>query len=277
MSQRKPNNNLNDNVSAQNDHLTDFASVDDLLRLKSRIIFSKNAFLHLVELMQQTMCLPDHTERGCFFLGKELGKDTDRIIFDDFTTDFSVSDAYFKGGANDCNSVLKPSKRWPKGELVERIDKGNYDCCAYFHTHPLRGHFDVFADLDLMLFEILSDRYKNVNWFSVLATPNRNTRLNSVGKFDNVQISAIYYERTSNGKFEYYRFPSISYVDKGEIIEIGKYDRIEAPSLTGRIYVPRRATVQAIGKDPNTGETIENKKIGKINNGRVCIDDDDAR
>ena len=284
MSERVENNNLNDIISAQNDHFTDFASVDDLLGFKSRIIFSEKAILHMYQLANETMSLANHPERGCFFLGRELGKDTNQIYIDDFTTDFQTADGFFEGGALVFNTVITPSREWPRGELTERITRGNYDCCIHFHTHPPIGYFDVFSDRDYMLFESLAHdckRIHNVDFFAILSTPNRNTKMvdrQSKKPIKNIQFSAIYCRpKTSSPRtsrdFEYFRFPNICYISNGVVYEIGRYDRTEAPRLSSGRKVPQRATIQALGRDPKTGQNIEDKRIGIWRNGQLYLDD----
>lgn len=107
-----------------------------------------------------------------------------------------------------------------QGELLERIIRGNFDCCIDFHTHPPKGYFDVFSDMDYMAFEWIAQylkRMNNVNMFAILSTPNRNTRIldrESKEPIKNIQFSAIYCQPQTSDNFEYYRFPNICYIKK---------------------------------------------------------------
>lgn len=68
----------------------------------------------MYQLASQTMFSATHPERGCFFLGRELGHDTNQIYIDEYTTDFSGTDGYFEGGGLDYNNVINSSRKWHK-------------------------------------------------------------------------------------------------------------------------------------------------------------------
>ena len=72
--------------TASFDQFTDFKTVDEIINSKSRIIFSAEAYEHFLRLINESK--NSQSETGCFFLGKEQGKDSNQIFIDTFTTDF---------------------------------------------------------------------------------------------------------------------------------------------------------------------------------------------
>ena len=59
--------------TASFDQFTDFKTVDEIINSKSRIIFSAEAYEHFLRLKKKKK--NSQSETGCFFLGKEQGKD----------------------------------------------------------------------------------------------------------------------------------------------------------------------------------------------------------
>lgn len=266
MSKRFNKNRKSTNLDACNDQFTDFDSVDDLLNTKSRIIFSEKAYKNLHRLIVASKIgvnnNPGH-EEGCFFYGIKLGKDTNQILIDSCSSDFTSSDGYISGGAADCNDVLL-------NDVPREI--GNHNCLIHFHTHPLFGHYDVFSDIDLDIFEHLASQdfsvRNGISVFGLLASPNREERL-----FHNIQLSMIYcrsIKKIQGGyDFEYYRFPNICYIKNGKVYEVGRYERINSPVLSTRRYVRSEASVQAFGYNPTNNELIVDKEVGYIENGKI--------
>lgn len=113
---------------------------------------------------------------------------------------------------------------------------------------------------------------KKVSYFGLLATPDR-TENNGV--HSNYQISAIYCDPYLNGdntiNSRFYRFPNICYIDRNnDIHQIGHFKRKVTPKLTtGRTITMDNVYVQAVGRDPNTGEQIEDIVIGKYIDGEM--------
>lgn len=89
---------MNSNIldSASFDQFTDFKTVDEIVNSKSKVIFSTEAYKHFLELIDVSR--NSQKETGCFFLGKEQGKDSNLIFIDSFTTDLKPSDGLFSGG-----------------------------------------------------------------------------------------------------------------------------------------------------------------------------------
>lgn len=61
---------------------------------------------------------------------------------------------------------------------------------------------------------------------------------------------------------------------KSVVYEIGRYDRTEAPILSNGRKVPKEASIQAFGRDPNTGRMIQDKRIGIWRDGQLFLDDE---
>ena len=268
MSKRQYNNRTS-NLDALNDQFTDFDSVDDLLNSKSRVIFSEKAYEKLNELIIDSQIGVNGNaghEEGCFFYGIELGKDTNQILVDSFSSNFTKTNGFFSGGAVDCNSVLN--------RVPNEIE--NHRCLIHFHVHPLLGHYDVFSDIDLSVLENLASQdfsiRNGISVFGLLASANREERL-----YHNIQLSMIYCKpirtRTGAYHFEYYRFPNMYYVQNGKVYEIGRYERVVPPILSNGRSVKTAASVQAFGFNPSTGEEIKDREIGYIENGKFVYTD----
>lgn len=116
--------------------------------------------------------------------------------------------------------------------------------------------------------------HKKVSYFGMLASPNRT--INSTP--DNYQFSILYCDpcvenNSISGKF--YRFPNIFYIDSKDnsIKKIGSFQRVKAPILTsGRKVSSKPVSIQAIGKNPNTGMYIDDIVVGKYEDGRFIFD-----
>ena len=140
--------------TASFDQFTDFKTVDEILNRKSRIIFSADAYSHFLSLINESKNFQNET--GCFFLGKEQGKDSNQIFIDSFTTDFSSSSGHFIGGA------VEDTKESQK--IREKaVREYGYDCLFHFHVHtaPKGSHYESFSDQDL---KVYAD-YNKSPWF----------------------------------------------------------------------------------------------------------------
>ncbi len=107
------------------------------------------------------------------------------------------------------------------------------------------------------------------NYFLILATPNRSDTIN------NYQLSVIYgmpYVNSTTGEIEIkiYNFSNIYYIDNDKIYRVGEFVRQNAPILsTGRRITKIKVPIQAIGRDPRTGNTIEDMLAGTYTNDNV--------
>ena len=85
----------------------------DEMGIKTKIIFSQEAYLKLLTLIKKTRDL--ESETGCFFVGRQSEKNPFAIIIDYFTSDFRCEDALISGGSanptekvyNELNNKLK--------------------------------------------------------------------------------------------------------------------------------------------------------------------------
>lgn len=220
--------------TASFDQFTDFKTVDELVNSKSKIIFSAEAYEHFLRLINESKNLQHET--GCFFLGKEQGKDSNQIFIDSFTTDFLASNGHFTGGA---------IKETEESKIIREkaVTEYGYDCLFHFHVHIPVGYYDVFSDQDLRVYkhnateptyqyytnneirQILGlnisdeqcsqwresfvhnrngrDKFreklpqnKKVSYFGLLATPDR---IDGNSNHNNFQISALYCEPYLDG------------------------------------------------------------------------------
>lgn len=140
--------------TASFDQFTDFKTVDEMVNSKSKIIFSAEAYKHFLELINASR--NSKKETGCFFLGKEQGKNTNEIFIDSFTSDFVSSNGHFNGGA------VEDTRESQKIREIA-VKKYGYDCLFHFHVHttPRGSHYEVFSDQDL---KVYAD-YNKSPWF----------------------------------------------------------------------------------------------------------------
>lgn len=140
--------------TASFDQFTDFKNVDELVNSESKIIFSAEAYKHFIELINSSR--NSQNETGCFFLGKEQGKDTNVIFIDSFTTDFILSNGHYEGGAVEDTRESQIIRE-------KAVREYGYDCLFHFHVHttPRGSHYDVFSDQDLKVYV----DYSKSPWF----------------------------------------------------------------------------------------------------------------
>ncbi|MBF0926803.1 MAG: hypothetical protein HXK65_02045, partial [Clostridiales bacterium] len=69
----------------------------DEMGIKTKIIFSQEAYLKLLTLIKKTRDLGSET--GCFFVGRQSEKNPFNIVIDYFTSDFQCEDALISGGS----------------------------------------------------------------------------------------------------------------------------------------------------------------------------------
>ena len=140
--------------TASFDQFTDFKTVDEIINSKSRIIFSAEAYEHFLRLINESK--NSQSETGCFFLGKEQGKDSNQIFIDTFTTDFVSSNGHFSGGAVEDTRESQTIRE-------KAVREYGYDCLFHFHVHtaPEGSHYESFSDQDLKLYA----DYNKSPWF----------------------------------------------------------------------------------------------------------------
>ena len=304
--------------TASFDQFTDFRTVDEIVNSKSKIIFSAEAYKHLLELINTSR--NSQQETGVFFLGKEQGKDSNQIFIDSFTTDLKPANGHFSGGAvNDTRESQKI--------LEKAVRDYGYDCLFHFHVHtaPQGSFYEAFSDQDLKLYadynkspwfqyyskqdiehisgtEISDEEYemilknflndngqineaftksvlknRKVTYFGMLATPDRTNNLEQCRtSHNNYQLSTVFsdqqYDRDGKLKLQFYRFPNMYYIGaKNKIYRIGDFQRKVRPELSSGRIVSNDVKIQAIGKDPNTGRTIEDIEVGKYVDGQFIF------
>jgi len=129
--------------TASYDQFTDFRTVDEMTGSESRVIFSYQAYMHFLELISKSKTIGGET--GCYFIGKELGKNTNQIFIDSYTSEFRMEDGFVRNGSVVDSEVQRE-------EVRRQVQQRGADCVFHFHVHPQLGHFDVFSDQDLEIY-----------------------------------------------------------------------------------------------------------------------------
>lgn len=246
----------------------------DEMGIKTKIIFSQEAYLKLLTLIKKTRDLGSET--GCFFVGRQSEKNPYAIIIDYFTSDFRCEDALISGGSanptekvyNELNNKLK--------EYEKNSRKANV---FHFHTHPKKLHYENFSDQDLSTYAKMAFDNRSINAFGILGFPIPNAE-NSNGISI---VQPIKPEKINNiGSANFFRFPNIYYSINNEIYKIGSFQK----RYDGRKYkqnsngtIVKNAVENSIsneicglGINPNNGEKIRDESVGYIDaNGTFCF------
>ncbi len=261
---------------ALNDPFTDFNTVDEL-GYPSKLIFTSKAFIHFLQLIDQSHSSSSYSrsgveeEKGCFFFGRELveqfGKNCNTILIDSYSEDWKTTDSHIlSGGSVDPNPTLS--------EVEHAVENLGYDCVIYFHIHPKKFHYDVFSTGDYLSFESVAklDFMQNTSLLALLASPCRSTEKRNIYQFSCLYVQP-FYNQDGKKDFHYYQFPHICYIEDEKVMEFGRFERRVAPSLSDNRRVPARHMIQGFGVDPNTGLNIQDKQIGTYRDGYFSFDE----
>lgn len=118
---------------------------------------------------------------------------------------------------------------------------------------------------------------RKVTYFGMLATPDRTNSIDQSRTIhNNYQLSTVFSEQQYDGngrlQLQFYRFPNMYYIGaENKIYRIGDFKRKVSPELSSRRRVSNEVKIQAIGKDPNTGRTIEDIEVGKYVDGQFIF------
>lgn len=138
----------------------------DEMGVKTKIIFSQEAYLKLLTLIKKTKDLGSET--GCFFVGRQSEKNPFAIIIDYFTSDFRCEDALISGGsANPTEKVYNELNK----KLKEYEKNSRKASVFHFHTHPRQLHYENFSDQDLSTYAKMAFDNRSVNAFGILGFP----------------------------------------------------------------------------------------------------------
>ncbi len=258
---------------ALNDPFTDFRTVDEL-GFPSKVIFTSDAYLHLLHLIEDSHDSRFYSrsgveeERGCFFFGRELveqfGVNCNIILVDTYSSDFAVEDSdILSDGSVDPNGAMP--------EAYHAVKNLGYDCVIDFHVHPKKfQHYDLFSVGDYLSYEAIAKQgfMENASLLALLASPSRSTN-----RHDIYQFSCLYVNPSSRD-FHYYQFPHLCYIEDGKVMEIGRFERRVAPVLSDGRRVPANHMIQGFGTDPNTGLLIQDTQVGTYQNGCLSFDED---
>ena len=246
----------------------------DEMGVKTKIIFSQEAYLKLLTLIKKTKDLGSET--GCFFVGRQSEKNPFNIVIDYFTSDFRCEDALISGGsANPTEKVYNELNK----KLKEYEKNSRKASVFHFHTHPKKLHYENFSDQDLSTYAKMAFDNRSVNAFGILGFPIPNAE-NSNGISI---VQPIKPEKINNiGSANFFRFPNIYYSINNEIYKIGSFQK----RYDGRTYkqnsngtIVKNAVensksneICGLGLNPNNGEKIRDESVGYIDaNGTFCF------
>ena len=246
----------------------------DEMGIKTKIIFSQEAYLKLLTLIKKTKDLGSET--GCFFVGRQSEKNPFAIIIDYFTSDFQCEDALISGGsANPTEKVYNELNK----KLKEYEKNSRKASVFHFHTHPRQLHYENFSDQDLSMYAKMAFDNRSINAFGILGFPIPNAE-NSNGISI---VQPIKPEKINNiGSANFFRFPNIYYSINNEIYKIGSFQK----RYDGRKYkqnsnctIVKNAVensksneICGLGLNPNNGERIIDESVGYIDsNGAFCF------
>ena len=246
----------------------------DEMGIKTKIIFSQEAYLKLLTLIKKTKDLGSET--GCFFVGRQSEKNPFAIIIDYFTSDFQCEDALISGGsANPTEKVYNELNK----KLKEYEKNSRKASVFHFHTHPRQLHYENFSDQDLSMYAKMAFDNRSVNAFGILGFPIPNAE-NSNGISI---VQPIKPEKINDiGSANFFRFPNIYYSINNEIYKIGSFQK----RYDGRTYkqnsngtIVKNAVensksneICGLGLNPNNGEKIRDESVGYIDaNGTFCF------
>lgn len=246
----------------------------DEMGIKTKIIFSQEAYLKLLTLIKKTKDL--ESETGCFFVGRQSEKNPFTIVIDYFTSDFRCEDALISGGsANPTEKVYNELNK----KLKEYEKNSRKASVFHFHTHPKKLHYENFSDQDLSTYAKMAFDNRSVNAFGILGFPIPNAE-NSNGISI---VQPIKPEKINDiGSANFFRFPNIYYSINNEIYKIGSFQK----RYDGRKYkqnsngtIVKNAVenstyneICGLGINPNNGEKIRDESVGYIDaNGTFCF------
>ena len=246
----------------------------DEMGIKTKIIFSQEAYLKLLTLIKKTKDLGSET--GCFFVGRQSEKNPFAIIIDYFTSDFRCEDAFISGGsANPTEKVYNELNN----KLKEYEKNSRKASVFHFHTHPKKLHYENFSDQDLSTYAKMAFDNRSVNAFGILGFPVPNTK-NSNGISI---VQPIKPEKINDiGSANFFRFPNIYYSINNEIYKIGsfqkrydgrKYKRNSNGAIVKNAVENSKSNeICGLGLNPNNGERIIDESVGYIDaNGTFCL------
>lgn len=246
----------------------------DEMGIKTKIIFSQEAYLKVLTLIKKTKDLGSET--GCFFVGRQSEKNPFNIVIDYFTSDFRCEDALIScGSANPTEKVYNELNK----KLKEYEKNSRKASVFHFHTHPKKLHYENFSDQDLSTYAKMACDNRSVNAFGILGFPIPNAE-NSNGISI---VQPIKPEKINNiGSANFFRFPNIYYSINNEIYKIGSFQK----RYDGRKYkqnsngtIVKNAVenstsneICGLGINPNNGEKIRDESVGYIDaNGTFCF------
>lgn len=252
--------------SVSYDQYSSIPSTDDL-GLKTKIIFSEECYLRVLQMISKTNT--SNNETGAFFVGRKSKEDSFTILIDYSTTEFACVDAHVLGGGAEPQAANYL-------ELNQQISKyksiGEIPVVFHFHTHPRKLHYESFSDQDLSMYAKMQLNNQNVIAFGMLGFPIPNG--NMTNGFSIVQ--PIRPKKNGEiGSAEFYMYQNIYYCIGNNIYKVGQFDK----KYAGRIHeqnmelgIVRNANntttsskkICGVGFDPNTKEKIEDENVGYI-------------
>jgi len=230
----------------------------DEMGIKTKIIFSQEAYLKLLTLIKKTKDLGSET--GYFFVGRQSEKNPFNIVIDYFTSDFRCEDALISGGsANPTEKVYNELNK----KLKEYKENSRKASVFHFHTHPKKLHYENFSDQDLSTYAKMAFDNRSVNAFGILGFPIPNAE-NSNGISI---VQPIKPEKINNiGSAKFFRFPNIYYCSNNNICKIGSFHKryngrkykqnVNGAIVKNAVENSKSNEICGLGLNPNNGERI---------------------
>ena len=246
----------------------------DELGVKTKIIFSQEVYLRLLQMMKSTK--ESNMETGCFFVGRQSENNPFSIYVDFCTSEFECEDALVQGGsANPTQEVYDELNN----KISQYRDCAKKACVFHFHTHPRKLHYESFSDQDLSTYAKMAYDNRNINAFGMLGFPIPNaSNSNGLTILQPIKPQKIDGVGTAN----FLRFPNMYYCVGNEIYKIGsfekKYEGRKYKQSSNRGIVKNAVNscmsneVCGFGLNPNNGQKIKDESVGYIDiNGNFCF------
>lgn len=247
------------------DQYSDIPSTDDL-GLQTKIIFSEDCYLRLLQMISKTNT--SNNETGAFFVGRKSKEDPFTILIDYSTSEFACVAAYVSGGgtAPQATNYSELNQQISKYRMIDEKP-----VVIHFHTHPRKLYYESFSDRDLSMYVKMQLDNPNIIALGMLGFPIPNGNLTngfSIVQPVRPQING------EIGSAEFYMYPNIYYCTGNEIYKVGQFDkkyvgRIFCQDLGLKIVKNANRTIKpkkvcGVGLDPNTGQKIEDESVGYI-------------
>ncbi len=256
--------------SVSYDQYSNIPSTDDL-GLKTKIIFSEECYLRLIQMIKKTR--NSNNETGVFFVGRKSKEDPFTILVDYCTSEFMCTDGHISNGAAEPTD----SNYTELGHQIFKYNEiGETPVVFHFHTHPKQLHYESFSDQDLSLYAKMQLDNPTTIAFGMLGFPAPN------GSMTNGLSIVQPVRPQKNGKIgsaEFYMYQNIYHCAGNEIYKVGQFDKkyegrihkqnLELGIIRNSSNLTQQRKICGLGIDPNTGQKINDEFIGYVDENGV--------